>query len=270
MKTRLALFAAALFAAMALAPVAPASVADGVPQTSANTRSVFGTVCNGVFSPTPYYYNSRIFAQGSNVMGCGNAVGVDALLGATDTVTLSSVKVNLDYCVLLSIGGPIRIGGEVVGDALSTDTAGALVGASDIGCRNGGSYAIPGGANGGTCLTFTGSVLGDLVVDQPILLAGGALATICNSQVGAPLLGDFVTEVCVSATVTDMVTGIVHQEEDTDWFVNAGAGVADYSQWLLNPASNNVGGTSITNEPDLNGGAHDVVFGPQAQGSGSC
>jgi hypothetical protein len=203
-----------------------------------------------------------IYNDGLNV-GLGTAIFVDGLMGATDAATQSSVSVALDYCTLRNIGGVQRIGGEVVGDLLGFDTGGATVGASDIGCGNAGSYAPCG-------LTYMGSALGDLVVDQPILLAGGILANICNSQVGAPLLGDFVTEVCLTASVTDTATGGISTQEDTDWFVNAGTGIAAYAQWMLNPASPNIGGTSITNEPDLNGGSADITVAASLQGSGSC
>jgi hypothetical protein len=229
-----------------------------------------GEACTGTLGVSAVGDDCQwIYNDGLNV-GVGTAIFVDSLMGATDAATQNSVSVALDYCTLKVIGGVQRIGGEVVGDLLGLDTPGATVGASDIGCGNGGSYAPCG-------LTYTGSVLGDLVVDQPILLAGGALATICNSQRGAPLLGDFVTEVCVSADVTDTATGIINNGagvgsplEDTDWFVNAGTGIASYAQWLLNPASANVGGTSITNEPDLNGGSADTVVPASAQGTGSC
>ena len=227
------------------------------PCTANGAPSVIGDDCQWIYN------------DGLNV-GVGTAIAVDGLLDPAAAASLSSAAVGLQYCTL-KVGG--RIGGEVAGDALGLDTAGTLVGDSDIDCNDanagGINYAIPGGGNGGTCLTFLTSTLGDLVVDQPILLASPSLTTpICNSQIGGDPLGNFVTEVCISVSGFDFNTGLPFTEQDTDWFVNAGTAVAAYAQWILNPVGGTgYGGSSVTNLPDLNGGADDVTFGPQAQGT---
>jgi hypothetical protein len=210
MHLRLRLALIVLAVAVCLVPAASPSL---------NTRSML--------PPLPYYGALRMYAQPPA------SVNIDGLLGPTYVAVVNTAVVGVEYCstagLVVTPGGPAPV----------------LPGDADIACGNLGSYTFPAG-----CLTFTGSVVGDLVVDQAVDLRYTTVpASPCNSQVGNPgtcapgvwMCGGFVSEVCIRVDIFDTLTGIKLQEEDTDWFLDMGP--------LTTPADT---AWMATNQPDLN------------------
>lgn len=190
-----------------------------------------------------------IYETGLN-LGVGTAIFVDGLLSADEVPVAGTESVGLDYCV----GSPATVPGDIVGIA----SLGIFTGASDVTCTNAGSTNFAGCA-----LTFTGAT-GSIALDQPILLDNSP--AICNAQNGAPsgVGADFITEVCLSVDTFNFVVpgSVQNNEEDTDWYVNAGLGVTGYAAWMLSVttlASPNI--VQLTNEPDLSGSTVDTATG---------
>jgi hypothetical protein len=205
-----------------------------------------------------------IYNDGFN-LGFGTAFFIDAGLAATEVADLATVDAGLEYCTVLSIPSTAGSRGDLLGTFTTLGDLG-LIGTGDIECGANGGYDLD-----ASCALLTYSTtLGSVAVDTPIMLSSTTATTLngdmCNSQVGNPAAsaggltnqGGFVTEVCMRVDAFDSATGITAPFEDTDWFLNVGAGtsVGDL-QWLL--VGSNLP-ARISNLPELSGAGPSFTF----------